>query len=162
MSKKISEIAKELDVKPGVVMTKLRQLGIDFSSIASQISPDNQSKLMESMGKGKGITMRRVTKVSNSGNVISNKKVITKAQPKSGRQKENSKYIVGDNSSDLMSGMVRDGKKAPKVVTKVEKAEVKPKVVKKATPKPAPKPKLKVTVIVTVLLILKYVQELYQ
>ncbi|MCK5758128.1 MAG: translation initiation factor IF-2 [Clostridiales bacterium] len=147
MSKKISEIAKELDVKPGVVMTKLRQLGIDVSSIASQISPEDQSKFMESMGKGKGITTRKVTKVSNSGNVVSKKKAIIKAQPKSGSQKEKSKYIVGDNSSDLMSGMVRDGKKAPKVVQKVEKTEVKPKVVKKATPKPIAKPKLKVTVI---------------
>ncbi|MCD6322040.1 MAG: translation initiation factor IF-2 [Clostridiales bacterium] len=147
MSKKISEIAKKLDVKPGVVITKLRQLGIEVSSIASQISPDDQSKLMESMGKGKSITTKKVTKVSNNGDVVSRKKVIIKAKPRPSSQEEKNKYIVGDDSSDLMSGMVRGGKKEPKVVQKVRKTESKPKVVKKATPKPLSKPKLKVTVI---------------
>ena len=76
MSKKISEIAKELDVKPVVVMAKLRELGINVGSIASAVSLEDQNKLLEAMGKRKNITTRKVTKVTDSGNVVSKKKVI--------------------------------------------------------------------------------------
>lgn len=147
MSKKISEIAKELDVKPVVVMAKLRELGINVGSIASAVSLEDQNKLLEAMGKRKNITTRKVTKVTDSGNVVSKKKVIIKAKPKNIAQKEKSKYIVDDESSDLMSGMVRGDKKTAKSVPKVEKSAEKPKPVKKAPPKSKGKPKLKVTVI---------------
>ncbi len=147
MSKKISEIAKELDVKPGVVMAKLRELGVNVASIASAVSQENQNKLLEAMGKGKGITTRKVTKVTDGGAVVSKKKVIIKAKPKTSAQKEKSKYIVDDESSDLMSGMVRGSKKNIKVVKTPEKPVEKPKSVKKAPVKGVSKPKMKVTVI---------------
>lgn len=147
MSKKISEIAKELDVKPGVVMEKLRQLGVNVSSIASQVSPEDQDKLLESMGKKKNVTTKRVTKVTDGGTVVSKKKVIIKAKPRTVSQKENSKYITDGESSDLMSGLVRGNKKATKVVKKATPVSKKPKITKKPATVPAAKPKLKVTVI---------------
>ena len=149
MSKKISEIAKELDVKPGVVMTKLRELGVNVGNIASAVSLEDQNKLLEAMGKSKGITTRKVTKVTNGCTVVSKKKVIIKSKPKTAAQKEKSKYIVDDESSDLMSGMVRGGKKMAKTVKKTEKPAEKAKTEKKAPVKVVAKskPKLKVTVI---------------
>ncbi|MBN2557371.1 MAG: translation initiation factor IF-2 [Clostridia bacterium] len=149
MNKKISEIAKELDVKPGVILKKLKDLGLEADNIASSLSLEEQNRLYESMGIRKGITTRKVTKVTTDGNVVSKKKVIIKVPGKAPGDvdKDKSNFIVSDESSDLMSGMVRGAKTLEKPAKKAEKAKEKEEPAVAPEPVAAERPKLKVTVI---------------
>jgi len=79
MNKKISEIARELDVKPGIILKKVRELGIDAESVASDLTEADQNKLLEGMGMKKNIRTKNVEKKTEDGKVVSRKKVIVKA-----------------------------------------------------------------------------------
>ncbi len=80
MNKKISELAKELDVKPGLILKKVRGLGIAVTGVADEISESDQNKLLESMGLKKRSTSKgvKVTSVDDDG--IKRKKVVVRAK----------------------------------------------------------------------------------
>ncbi|MBN1623676.1 MAG: translation initiation factor IF-2 [Clostridia bacterium] len=69
MKKKISELARELDVKPGIILKKVRDLGISAFGVASEISETDQYKLLESMGLRKRAASKNI-KISSVGEKV--------------------------------------------------------------------------------------------
>jgi len=144
MSNKISEIAKILDKKPSVILSMLRQLGVDAPNMNTVISDNDKDKLYIKMGikiKKKTPIVHKVvtddTKEEVKKTVVVKKRV-TVISKKQFEEHEKNKTATPKKKKAVVSS----NKKSKEEKKKVVKAEKPAAVEKKATINKAEKEKV--------------------